>query len=316
MRPTEFRNPKKEVKGFRIRLGVAAVVVVIALGVLLARFFYLQVLQHDYYHTLAEENRISVVPIVPNRGLILDRNGEVLAHNYSAYTLEITPGKVGDLDATIDELADVVEIQPKDRKRFRKLLEESKNFESCPSAPGSPTRRWRDSPPTATASPASISRRACSASTRTAKSPRTSSATSAASTRPTWKRSRTRTPDANYKGTDHIGKIGIEGATRTSCTASPAASRSRSTPAAAPCARSRAPRRSRATTWSLTLDTQAAARGREGLRRLPRRAGGASTRPRAACWPGLASPATTPTCSSTASTRPTGTRSTTRPTSP
>ena len=58
-------------------------------ALLFARFFYLQVVQHDTYATKAEDNRISIVPIVPNRGLILDRNGVVLAHNYSAYTLEI-----------------------------------------------------------------------------------------------------------------------------------------------------------------------------------------------------------------------------------
>jgi cell division protein FtsI/penicillin-binding protein 2 len=96
------------------------------------RFFWLQVVQHEHYRTRAEDNRISLVPIVPNRGLIVDRNGLVLARNYSAYTLEITPGKVADLEAVIDELAGVVDIQPKDRKRFRKLLEESKNFESLP----------------------------------------------------------------------------------------------------------------------------------------------------------------------------------------
>ncbi|HSS45928.1 MAG TPA: penicillin-binding protein 2, partial [Burkholderiales bacterium] len=99
---------------------------------LIARFVYLQVVQNEYYQTLAESNRISVVPIVPNRGLILDRNGAVLAHNYSAYTLEITPSRVDNLEALINQLATLVEITPKDRKRFRKLLEESKNFESLP----------------------------------------------------------------------------------------------------------------------------------------------------------------------------------------
>ncbi len=101
-------------------------------ALLFVRFFYLQVVKRDYYHTLAEANRISIVPIVPNRGIIVDRNGVVLAHNYSAYTLEITPSKVENLDALIDELATVVEITPKDRRRFSKLLEESRNFESLP----------------------------------------------------------------------------------------------------------------------------------------------------------------------------------------
>jgi penicillin-binding protein 2 len=132
MRPTEFVNPELALQGFRVRLGVAALGVLLALGALAARFFYLQVVRHDYYHTRAEENRISLVPIVPNRGLILDRNGVVLARNYSAYTLELQPDRIADLEATIDELATIVDIQPKDRKRFRKLLEESKTFESIP----------------------------------------------------------------------------------------------------------------------------------------------------------------------------------------
>ena len=73
-----------------------------------------------------------MVPIPPNRGLILDRNGVVLANNYSAYTLEIQPAKVADLDATIDQLAEVVTIEPRDRRRFKRLLDEGKSFESLP----------------------------------------------------------------------------------------------------------------------------------------------------------------------------------------
>ncbi|MEW5888750.1 MAG: penicillin-binding protein 2 [Pseudomonadota bacterium] len=132
MRSEEFKNPEQELYRFRQRVAVAGVAVLIAFVLLFARFFYLQVVKHEYYRTRAEDNRISLVPVVPNRGLIVDRNGIVLARNYSAYTLEITPSKVKDLDALIDELATLVDIQPRDRKRFRKLLEESKNFESLP----------------------------------------------------------------------------------------------------------------------------------------------------------------------------------------
>src|SRR5512134_391886 len=128
----ELRNTERELYYFRLRLAVAAGFVLLAFLVLLGRFVYLQVFQHEYYRTLAEQNRISLVPIVPNRGLILDRNGEVLAHNYAAYTLEITPSKVESLEGTIDALAQLVEIAPKDRKRFRKLLEESRTFASLP----------------------------------------------------------------------------------------------------------------------------------------------------------------------------------------
>ena len=128
----ELRNSQLEIYHFRLRLAVTAVFVLLMFGVLLTRFFYLQLVKHDHYQTLAEANRISIVPIVPNRGLITDRNGVVLAHNYSAYTLEITPSKVRDMEAVIDGLATIVQITPKDRRRFKKLMDESRNFESLP----------------------------------------------------------------------------------------------------------------------------------------------------------------------------------------
>ena len=124
--------PDRELDRFRFRIAISGIAVMVALALLLARLFHLQVVQHDYYTTRAEDNRISLVPIVPNRGVIVDRHGIVLARNYSAFTLEITPSKVGDLDATIEGLGKLIEVLPKDRKRFRKLLEESKTFESLP----------------------------------------------------------------------------------------------------------------------------------------------------------------------------------------
>ncbi|MCX7166410.1 MAG: penicillin-binding protein 2 [Rhodocyclales bacterium] len=128
----EFKNPQEELERFRSRLAVAGGFVLFCFALLFIRFVWLQIIQHDYYQTRAEDNRISLVPIVPNRGLILDRKGVVLARNYSAYTLEITPSKSRDLEQVIDGLAGIIDIQPKDRKRFRKLLEESRNFESLP----------------------------------------------------------------------------------------------------------------------------------------------------------------------------------------
>jgi len=130
---TEFKNTEHELRLFRLRLLAVAMLVLVCFSLLVARFVWLQVVRHDAYAAQAEDNRISVVPIVPNRGLILDRNGVVLARNYSAYTLEITPSKIQtSLDDLVDELSTLVDIQPKDRRRFRKLLEESKNFESLP----------------------------------------------------------------------------------------------------------------------------------------------------------------------------------------
>lgn len=129
---TVIKNLKQELARFRLRLVAAAAFVLFCFGLLVARLVFLQVVQHDSLSDRAEANRVTVVPIVPNRGLIKDRNGIVLASNYSAYTLEIMPSKVVDLDATIDALTQVIEIQPRDRRRFKRLMEESKNFESLP----------------------------------------------------------------------------------------------------------------------------------------------------------------------------------------
>ncbi|MEQ1525162.1 MAG: penicillin-binding protein 2 [Gallionella sp.] len=129
-KPAEFKNHQREIFHFRLRLIVSMGLVMLLLVILLLRFLYLQGLRHNHYQTLAESNRISVVPIVPNRGLILDRNGIELARNYSGYTLEINQNKVKDVETTVNELATVVEITPRDRKRFKKLLTESHNFET------------------------------------------------------------------------------------------------------------------------------------------------------------------------------------------
>lgn len=131
-RRPELRNHQRDIYYFRIRLTVAGSIALFLFMLLVARFAYLQIVQHEHYQTLAEQNRISIVPIVPNRGLILDRNGVALAHNYTAFTLELTPSKIRNLDQTINELSTLVEITEKDRKRFKKLLEESHNFESLP----------------------------------------------------------------------------------------------------------------------------------------------------------------------------------------
>lgn len=129
---TELKNYQHEQYYFKLRLGFTALVVLVLFSILGSRFFYLQVKQYQHYQTLAENNRISLVPIVPNRGLILDKNGVILAHNFFVYTLEITPSKVENLEATIEEISQFVEISALDRKRFNKFREQSHNFESIP----------------------------------------------------------------------------------------------------------------------------------------------------------------------------------------
>ena len=125
---TELKNIERELAGFRTRVFAAAAFVLFAFGLLGARLVNLQVVRHDELSTQAESNRIAVLPIVPNRGVIVDRHGVVLANNYSAYTLEITTSRVGDVDEVIDRLAQLVDVQPRDRKRFKRMADEGKNF--------------------------------------------------------------------------------------------------------------------------------------------------------------------------------------------
>ncbi len=207
-----LRDQQREIRTFQTRILLAGLGIVVAFGLLVGRFTWLQVFQREYYHTLAEANRISVVPVVPNRGIITDRNGQILAANFSAYTLEITPSRVPNVERAIDELAEVIEVSPRDRRRFRKLQEESKNFESLPIRtrlteeevarfavnrfrfPGFEikARLFRSYPQGEVASHAiGYIGRINDADV---------------------KRIDTQGNTTNYKGTDHIGKLGMEGA--------------------------------------------------------------------------------------------------------
>lgn len=129
---TELRNAELDARRFRWRILAVGAVVFFAFCLVVARLVFLQVVRHEDLAEQAESNRTAIVPVVPNRGLILDRNGVVLATNYAAYTLEITPSRVNELEETIDALAQVVDIQQRDRRRFRRLMEESRGFESLP----------------------------------------------------------------------------------------------------------------------------------------------------------------------------------------
>ncbi|MFN3594823.1 MAG: penicillin-binding protein 2 [Thiobacillaceae bacterium] len=129
MQVLRYITPEESFRQYRRRLEVAGLIALGLLLLLAGRFFWLQVVEFERYHTLAENNRIALVPAPPPRGAIYDRAGRALAQNYTAFTLEITPDKASDLDQLIRELAELVEITPADVKRFRRLLGESKSFE-------------------------------------------------------------------------------------------------------------------------------------------------------------------------------------------
>src|ERR1700740_2285175 len=99
-----LRNPEREIFYFRTRLLVASLLMLSAFTLLLGRFVWLQVVRLEDFYARAEQNRISLVPVTGNRGLIKDRNGVIIAKNYSAYTLEIAMDQVQDVEKTIDEV--------------------------------------------------------------------------------------------------------------------------------------------------------------------------------------------------------------------
>ena len=128
-----LRDVEYDLRRFRGRVLVATAFVFIAFSFLFFRLVYLQLWRYQEFNAQAESNRTAIVPIVPNRGVIMDRNGVVLATNYSAYTLEITPSKIeAPLDEVIESLSELIDIQGRDKRRFKRLREESKSFESVP----------------------------------------------------------------------------------------------------------------------------------------------------------------------------------------
>lgn len=129
---TELRNVEMDSARFRARILVIGLTVLLAFMLVVARLVFLQVVRHDDLAEQAESNRTAILPVVPNRGLILDRNGVVLATNYAAYTLEITPSKAGNVDKTIEALTEILEIHPRDKRRFKRLREDSRSFDSLP----------------------------------------------------------------------------------------------------------------------------------------------------------------------------------------
>ncbi|MET0044308.1 MAG: penicillin-binding protein 2 [Candidatus Thiodiazotropha sp. 6PLUC3] len=111
---------------------VSSILVIIALGVLVGRLFFLQVETHVRFATLSQDNRVKLEPLPPTRGLIFDRNGTILAQNLPAYSLEIVPEKTKDLQTTIDRLSEIITISEDDIQRFHRLRKQRRRFDSIP----------------------------------------------------------------------------------------------------------------------------------------------------------------------------------------
>ena len=116
-----------------LRLLVAFILIVIFFSILLARFFYLQVTQHNEFSGQASSNRITLIPTPPVRGEIVDINGVPLAKNYPVFSLEVIPSRIeGKMEDVIEALKKYVDITPTDLKRFKKYRESYRKFENIP----------------------------------------------------------------------------------------------------------------------------------------------------------------------------------------
>ncbi|MBL3598998.1 MAG: penicillin-binding protein 2 [gamma proteobacterium endosymbiont of Lamellibrachia anaximandri] len=114
------------------RIIVAAIIVTLTLLLLLTRMLYLQVLNHEHFTTLSLDNRVKLQPRPPTRGLIYDSHGTILAQNLPAYSLDITPEKTPDIATTIQALSEIIPINEDDRKRFKRLRQQRRRFDSIP----------------------------------------------------------------------------------------------------------------------------------------------------------------------------------------
>lgn len=129
---SQIRDYQEEARLFKSRAIVAFIGIVAMMGLLVTNLYNIQVNQFQDYKTRSNDNRIKVVPIAPNRGLIYDRNGKLLAENRPVFSLEITPEKIEDMEATIASLQQILTITPDQIERFQKERRQTRRFKSVP----------------------------------------------------------------------------------------------------------------------------------------------------------------------------------------
>lgn len=127
-----LKDPIKERSLYKSRFLVASTLMTIMLGVIVGRYFFLQVVKHDIYKTQSDRNRIQLQPIAPKRGLIFDRNGVLLAENIPSYSLVLIKERVPDLEETLVALAELIPIDDDDIKKFKKRLRHRRPYQTVP----------------------------------------------------------------------------------------------------------------------------------------------------------------------------------------
>ena len=131
--PITLKDHEKDARLVRRRVLVGIVFVLLLIGVLIARMYYLQVVQYEHHSTLSENNRVHVQPIPPNRGLIFDRTGKIIADNRPSFSLTVTRERAGDWRQVLDGVVEVLELSAEERELFEKrVLQGRRPFEPVP----------------------------------------------------------------------------------------------------------------------------------------------------------------------------------------
>ncbi|AVH36751.1 penicillin-binding protein 2 [Pseudomonas monteilii] len=131
--PIRLKDHEKDARLVRNRVVVGAVAIMLLICVLIARLYYLQIIQYDYHSTLSENNRVHVQPIPPTRGLIFDRNGVIVADNRPSFSLSMTRERAGNWQEVLDTIVEVLELMADDRALFEKRMRQGRRpFEPVP----------------------------------------------------------------------------------------------------------------------------------------------------------------------------------------
>ena len=132
VRKLHIKDHSSEIRLFRHRAIIAMIVIIVLMLGIVGRLIYLQIFSHQHYATLSQKNRLKIVPLPPTRGLIYDRNGELLAKNIPSFSLELIPEQVENMDDTLTRLAQLIPISESDKKHFRRLVKQKRRFQSIP----------------------------------------------------------------------------------------------------------------------------------------------------------------------------------------
>lgn len=130
--PITIKDPRYEAVRFKIRCLSAILFIALLTLLIIIRLCYLQIMEHKFYSTLSQQNLLYIIPTEPNRGLIYDRNGVLLAKNIPVFSLDIIPGKVKNINKTIKKLKKIITISDKDVEEFKHSLKEHHLFEPVP----------------------------------------------------------------------------------------------------------------------------------------------------------------------------------------